>query len=80
MSPSTQIHQELEDSRTPATVTDNVEENVDTLYDGRNTAGKQPEPLWPSPGQLEDQAKDTTPRSFPEPEMPKEYIDASDQG
>ena len=43
------MRQELEDSRTP-TVTDNVEENIDTLYDGRNTARKQPEPLRPSLG------------------------------
>jgi hypothetical protein len=36
------MRQELEDSRT-STVT--AEENVDTLYDGRNTARKQLEPL-----------------------------------
>ena len=48
------MHQELEDSHTPATVTDNVEGNVDTLYNSRNTARKQLEPLRPSLGQLED--------------------------
>ena len=73
-SPNTQMHQELEDSRTP-TVT--AEENADTLYHGRNTAGKQPEPLRPHSGQSEDQA---TPRSSPDQEMPEEYTDASDQG
>jgi hypothetical protein len=31
-----------------------VEENADTLYYGRNAAGKQPEPLRPYLGQLED--------------------------
>jgi hypothetical protein len=76
-SPNTQMHQELEDSRTP-TVT--AEENADTLYDGRNTAGKQPEPLRPHPGQSEDQAPEATSRSSPEPEMPEEYTDAPDQG
>ena len=45
------MHQELKDSRTP-TVT--AEENADTLYYGYNTARKQPEPLQPYLGQLED--------------------------
>jgi len=36
------MRQELEDSYIP-TVT--AKENVDTLYNGRNTARKQPEPL-----------------------------------
>ena len=44
MSPNTQMYQELEDSRIP-TVT--AEENADTLYNGRNAAKKQPEPLRP---------------------------------
>ena len=52
-SPSTQMYCELEDSRIPTTA-DNIKENVDTLYDGRNTARKQPEPLWPSSDQLGD--------------------------
>ena len=43
------MHQELEDSRIP-TVTDNVKENVNTLFNGYNTAGKQLEPLRPSLG------------------------------
>ena len=77
-SPSSQMQQEL-DSRTP-TVADNVEENVDTLFDGRNTAGKQPEPLRLSPGHSEDQTQDATPRSSPEPGMQEEYTDTSDQG
>jgi len=47
------MHQELKDSRTP-TVTSNAKENADTLYNGYNTAKKQPEPLWPHLGQLED--------------------------
>jgi len=51
MSPNTQMLQELKDSRTP-TVT--AKENVDTLYNGYNAAGKQPEPFWPYLGQLED--------------------------
>ena len=45
------MHQELEDSRIPIVT---AEENADTLYDGRNAAGKQPEPLRPHPGQSED--------------------------
>ena len=44
-SPSTQMHQELKDSRTPATVTDNIKGNINTLYNSYNTAKKQPEPL-----------------------------------
>ena len=38
------MYQELKDSRIP-TVTSNAKENVDTLYNGRNTTRKQPEPL-----------------------------------
>ena len=40
------MYQELKDSYT-STVTSNAEENADTLYNGRNIARKQPEPLWP---------------------------------
>ena len=47
------MHQELKDSCTPI-VTSNAKENVNTLYNGRNTIGKQLEPLWPYLGQLED--------------------------
>ena len=47
---------------------------------GRNTTKKQPEPLQPSSDQLEDQVLDTTLRSSPEPEMQKEYTNASNQG
>ena len=79
MSPSIQMQRELEDSRTPTTA-GNIEENVNTLYNGCNTAGKQPEPLRPSSDQSEDQAPDTTPRSSPEPEIQEEYTNASDQG
>ena len=43
------MYQELKDSRTP-TVTDNVKENVNTLFNGYNTARKQLEPLRPSLG------------------------------
>jgi hypothetical protein len=39
------MHQELKDSRIPI-VTGNAKENADTLYNGRNTVGKQLEPLW----------------------------------
>ena len=70
------MHWELEDSRTPMTA-GNIKENVDTLYDGCNTAKKQPEPLWPSSDQLENQAPDETLRSSPEPEMQKKYTDTS---
>jgi len=31
-----------------------AEENIDTLYNGRNAIGKQPEPLQPHLGQSED--------------------------
>ena len=48
------MHQELKDSYIPATVTNNIEGNVDTLYNSYNTTKKQPEPLWPSLGQLEN--------------------------
>ena len=34
------MHRELEDSYTPITAS-NIKENVDTLYDGYNTARKQ---------------------------------------
>ena len=70
------MRQELEDSRTPTTA-GNVE-ITDTLYDGRNTSGKQPEPHRPSSGQLEDQAPDVTPRSSPEPKMAEKYTNVSD--
>jgi len=33
------MQRELEDSYTPITA-NNIKENVDTFYDGRNTAGK----------------------------------------
>ena len=79
MSPSIQIQRELEDSCTPTTAS-NIKENVDTLYDGRNTTRKQPEPLRPSSDQSEDQAPDITLRSSPEPEMQKKYTNASNQG
>jgi len=36
------MRQELKDSRTPIVT---AKENTDTLYDGRNVARKQPEPL-----------------------------------
>ena len=58
----------------------NIKENINTLYNGRNTAKKQPEPLWPSSDQSENQALDKTPRSSPEPEMQKEYINAFNPG
>ena len=41
------MHRELKDFYIPMTA-GNIEENVNTLYDGRNTAGKQPEYYWPS--------------------------------
>ena len=63
--------QELEDFYTPTTA-GNIK-ITDIFYDGHNTSGKQPEPHRPSLGQLEDQAPDVTPRSFPEPEMAEEY-------
>ena len=44
MSSSTQIHCKLKDSYTPITA-NNIKENVNTFYNGRNTARKQPEPL-----------------------------------
>src|SRR6266702_8423240 len=72
------MQRELKDSRTPTTA-GNIKENVDTLYNGRNTAGKQPEPLWLSSDQSEDQAPDTTLRSSPEPEMQEEYTNTSNQ-
>src|SRR6266567_8468166 len=78
-SPSTQMHREFEDSRTPTTA-GNIKENVNTLYNGRNTAGKQPEHYQPSSDQLENQAPDTTPKSSPKPEMQEKYTNVSDQG
>ena len=47
------MHWELKDSHIPMTA-NNIEENINTLYDGHNTAKKQLEPLRPSLGQLED--------------------------
>ena len=47
------MRQELKDFYTP-TVTNNMEENVDTLYNSYNTIKKQLEPLQPSLGQLEN--------------------------
>jgi len=47
------MHQKLKDSCIPI-VTSNAKENADTLYNSYNTAKKQPEPLWPYLGQLED--------------------------
>ena len=41
------MQRELEDFYTPMTAS-NIKENINTLYDGHNTTGKQPEPLWPS--------------------------------
>ena len=58
------MHRELKDFYIPTTA-GNIKENVDTLYNGRNTARKQLEPLRPSPGQLEDQVHDMTLRSSP---------------
>ena len=52
ISPSTQIYQELKDSCTPTIVTDNIKGNINTLYDGYNTAKKQLELYWLSLGQL----------------------------
>ena len=66
------MQRELKDSRTPMTA-GNIKENVNTLYNGHNTARKQLEPLRPSSDQSENQAPDTTPRSSPEPEMQKGY-------
>ena len=45
------MHQKLKDSYIPMVTT---KENADTFYNGRNAARKQPEPLWPYLGQLED--------------------------
>ncbi len=47
------MQRELKDSRTPMTA-GNIKENIDTLYDSRNTTRKQPEPLQPSSDQSED--------------------------
>jgi hypothetical protein len=38
------MRQKLKNSYTP-TITSNAKENADTLYNGYNTARKQPEPL-----------------------------------
>ena len=70
------MQHELEDSCTPMTA-GNIKENVNTLYNSRNTTRKQPEPLQPSSDQSEDQAPNTTLRSSPEPEMQDEYTNAS---
>src|SRR6266705_538566 len=78
ISPSTQISYELKDSHTPITA-GNIKENIDTLYNGRNTAKKQLKPLQPSSDQSKDQALDTTPRSSPEPEMQEEYTNRLDR-
>ena len=47
------MHWELEDFCTPTTAS-NIKENIDTLYDGRNTTKKQLEPLRPSSDQSEN--------------------------
>ena len=47
------MRQELEDSCTPMTAS-NIKENIDTLYDGCNTAKKQLKSLQPSLDQLEN--------------------------
>ena len=62
------MRQELKDFYIPTTAS-NIKENVDILYDGRNTVGKQPEPLQPSSDQSENQALDMTLRSSPKPEI-----------
>ncbi len=38
------MHWELKDSYIPIT-TSNIKENINTLYNSRNTTKKQPEPL-----------------------------------
>src|SRR6266702_8025714 len=73
------MQRKLKDSCTPTTAS-NIKENINTLYDGHNTAKKQPEPLRPSSDQSENQAPDMTPRSSPEPEMQEEYTNVSNQG
>ena len=70
------MHHELKDSYTPTTA-GNIKENVNTLYNSRNTARKQPEHYQPSLDQLEDQAPDITPKSSPKPEIQEKYTDAS---
>ena len=52
-----------------------MEENINTLYNGYNTAKKQLEPYWLSLGQLKSQIKDITLRSSPKLKMLKEYTD-----
>ena len=73
------MYYKLKDSRTPTT-TSNIEENVNTLYNGCNTAGKQLEYYQPSSDQLEDQVLDITLKSSPELEMQEEYTNVSNQG
>ena len=80
MSPSTQIYQELKNSCTLTIVTDNIEGNINTLYNGCNTAKKQLEPYWLSLGQLESQAKNITLKSSPKLEILEEYTDVFNQG
>ena len=70
------MQQEFKDFCTPTT-TSNIKENINTFYDGHNTTKKQLEPLQPSLDQSKDQAPDITLRSSPEPEMQKEYTNAS---
>ena len=41
------MHCKLKDSYTPTTAS-NIKENINTLYNGRNTAKKQPEHHQPS--------------------------------
>jgi len=68
------MRQKLKDSHIPIVT---AKENIDTLYNSCNAAGKQPEPLWPHLGQLEDQAPEATLRSSPKPEMLKEFTNTS---
>jgi hypothetical protein len=73
------MHQKLEDFHTPTTA-GNIKENVNTLYNSRNTAKKQLEPLQPSSDQSENQALDITPRFSPKPEIQDKYIDMFNLG
>ena len=73
------MRQKLEDFCTPITA-GNIEENIDTFYNGHNTTKKQLKPLWPSSNQSENQALDTTLRSSPKPEMQKKYINIFNLG
>jgi len=56
----------------------NIKENINTLYNGHNTARKQLEYYRPSLDQLEDQVPDITLKSSPKLEMQEEYTDISD--